>query len=318
MTSRMNFTRRFAMAAALLALGAIGDAGAADYPTRPVRWIVPYPPGGATDILARIIAQSLSERLGQTFVIENKPGAGNNIGTEAVVHAAPDGYTMLLVNPANAINATLYKKLTFNFIRDIAAGRRHHARAQRDGGEPGASRPRRSPSSSPTARPIRARSTWRRRATAPRCTCRASCSRSMTGVDMLHVPYRGAGAGADRPHRRPGPRDVRQHAVVVAAHPGGQAARARRDLARSARRAARRADRRRDRAGLRGQRLVRHRRARRARRATSSTSSTRNQRGARRPEDARRSSPSSAACRSPAPRPTSARWSPTRPRSGRR
>ena len=119
MTSRMNFTRRFAMAAALLALGAIGDAGAADYPTRPVRWIVPYPAGGATDIVARIIGQALSERLGQTFVIENKPGAGNNIGTEAVVHAAPDGYTVLLVNPANAINATLYPKLSFNFIRDL-------------------------------------------------------------------------------------------------------------------------------------------------------------------------------------------------------
>ncbi len=118
MTSRVNFTRRFAVVATLLALGAIGDVGAADYPTRPVRWIVPYPAGGATDIVARIIGQALSERLGQTFVIENKPGAGNNIGTEAVVHAAPDGYTVLLVNPANAINATLYPKLSFNFIRD--------------------------------------------------------------------------------------------------------------------------------------------------------------------------------------------------------
>ena len=85
-----------------------------------MRWIVGYPPGGTTDILARIIGQWLSEQLGQQFVIENKPGAGNNIATEAVVNAAPDGYTMLLVNPANGINATLYKKLTFNFIRDIA------------------------------------------------------------------------------------------------------------------------------------------------------------------------------------------------------
>jgi tripartite-type tricarboxylate transporter receptor subunit TctC len=118
MTSRVNFTRRFAVVATLLALGAISDAGAADYPTRPVRWIVPYPAGGATDIVARIIGQALTERLGQTFIIENKPGAGNNIGTEAVVHAAPDGYTVLLVNPANAINATLYSKLSFNFIRD--------------------------------------------------------------------------------------------------------------------------------------------------------------------------------------------------------
>ncbi len=120
MTSRVNFTRVFAVVAALLALGASGDVGAADYPTRPVRWIVPYPAGGATDIVARIIGQALSERLGQTFVIENKPGAGNNIGTEAVVHAAPDGYTVLLVNPANGINTSLYEKLSFHFPRDIA------------------------------------------------------------------------------------------------------------------------------------------------------------------------------------------------------
>ncbi|HEX7789177.1 MAG TPA: tripartite tricarboxylate transporter substrate binding protein [Afipia sp.] len=93
---------------------------AQDYPNHPVRWVVGYPPGGATDILARLIGQRLSERLGQQFVIENKPGAGNNIGTEAVVNADPDGYTILLVNPANGINASLYAKLNFNFIRDIA------------------------------------------------------------------------------------------------------------------------------------------------------------------------------------------------------
>jgi tripartite-type tricarboxylate transporter receptor subunit TctC len=93
---------------------------ALDYPTRPVRFVVGYPPGGATDILARLIGQRLSEKLGQQFVIENKPGAGNNIGTEAAVHAEPDGYTVLLVNPANFINATLYKNLKFDFVRDIA------------------------------------------------------------------------------------------------------------------------------------------------------------------------------------------------------
>lgn len=97
-----------------------GGAAAQDYPTHPVRWVVGYPAGGATDILARLIGQRLSERLGQQFVIENKPGAGNNIGTETVVNAEPDGYTILLVNPANAINASLYAKLNFNFIRDIA------------------------------------------------------------------------------------------------------------------------------------------------------------------------------------------------------
>src|SRR5438034_9321934 len=101
-------------------LASIGSASALDYPTRPVRFVVGYPAGGATDIFARLIGQRRSERLGQQFVIENKAGAGNNIGTEAVVNAAPDGYTVLLVNPANAINASLYAKLNFNFIRDIA------------------------------------------------------------------------------------------------------------------------------------------------------------------------------------------------------
>ena len=93
---------------------------ASDYPTRAIKWIVPYPPAGTTDVLARIMAQRLTETLGQSVVVENKPGAGNNIGTEQVINAAPDGYTMLLVNPANGINASLYKNLSFNFIRDIA------------------------------------------------------------------------------------------------------------------------------------------------------------------------------------------------------
>ncbi len=98
-----------------------GIVHAADYPTRPIKWIVGYPPGGTTDVLARLMAQSLSEKLGQQVIVENKPGAGNNIGTEFVINAAPDGYTMLLVNPANYINATLYKNLNFKFTRDIAA-----------------------------------------------------------------------------------------------------------------------------------------------------------------------------------------------------
>ena len=100
--------------------GGTGDALALDYPMRPVRFVVGYPAGGSTDIIARLIGQRLSERLGQQFVIENKPGAGNNIGTETVVKADPDGYTVLLVNPANFINASLYTKLNFNFIHDIA------------------------------------------------------------------------------------------------------------------------------------------------------------------------------------------------------
>jgi tripartite-type tricarboxylate transporter receptor subunit TctC len=98
---------------------AVVSARAADYPTRPVHIIVGYPPGGSTDIVARLIGNWLSQRLGQQFIVENRAGAGNNIGTEQVTKAAPDGYTMLLVNPANTINASLYKKLNFNFLRDI-------------------------------------------------------------------------------------------------------------------------------------------------------------------------------------------------------
>jgi tripartite-type tricarboxylate transporter receptor subunit TctC len=102
------------------ALVAAAPAFAADYPTKSVRWIVPYPPAGTTDILARLVGQYLSEHLGQTFIIENKPGGGNNIGTEFVARSAPDGYTLLLVNPANGINQTLYKNLKFNILTDLA------------------------------------------------------------------------------------------------------------------------------------------------------------------------------------------------------
>ena len=105
----------------LAACAAAGAATAADtYPTRPIRWIVPYPPGGTTDILARIMGQWISERVGQQVLIDNRPGAGNNIGTEIAARATPDGYTVFLVNPANAINATLYSKLPFNFLQDFA------------------------------------------------------------------------------------------------------------------------------------------------------------------------------------------------------
>ena len=116
-------SRRIAICLAVVGLsaaGSIGSASAQDYPTRPVRWVVGYPPGGATDIIARLLGQRLSERLGQQFVIENKPGAGNNIATELVINAEPDGYTLLLVNPANYINASLYANLKFNVVRDIA------------------------------------------------------------------------------------------------------------------------------------------------------------------------------------------------------
>ena len=116
--SRRRFLHLAAGATVLPAFSRI--VRAQTYPTRPVRWIVGYPPAGATDIAARLIGQWLSDRLGQPFVIENRPGASGNIGTEAVVNAPPDGYTLLLVNAGNAINATLYEKLKYNFIRDIA------------------------------------------------------------------------------------------------------------------------------------------------------------------------------------------------------
>jgi tripartite-type tricarboxylate transporter receptor subunit TctC len=118
MRSRRHSARTLALCLAAAMLASVSDAVAADYPTRPVRWIVGYPAGGTTDILARLIGHWLSERLGQQFVIENKPGAGNNVGTEAMINSPPDAYTVLLVNPANAINATLYPRLTFNFMRD--------------------------------------------------------------------------------------------------------------------------------------------------------------------------------------------------------
>jgi tripartite-type tricarboxylate transporter receptor subunit TctC len=115
---RRNFLHLAAGAAALPAVSRIAQAQT--YPTRPVRIIVGFAAGGPADILARLMGQWLSERLGQPFVIENRPGGGGNIGTEAVVKAPPDGYTLLLAATANAVNATLYDKLNFNFISDIA------------------------------------------------------------------------------------------------------------------------------------------------------------------------------------------------------
>src|SRR3954468_19279564 len=114
---RRRFLRLATGAAAVPAVSRIAWAQA--YPARPVRIIVPFAPAGSTDIVARLIGQWLSERLGQQFGVENRPGAGSNIGTEVVVNAPPDGYTLLLVGASSAINATLYEKLDFNFRRDI-------------------------------------------------------------------------------------------------------------------------------------------------------------------------------------------------------
>src|SRR6516225_7117406 len=115
---RRNFLHLTAAAAALPVVSRI--AWAQTYPTRPVRIVVGLAPGGANDIVARLMGQWLSERLNQAFIVENRPGGGGNIATDTVVHAHADGYTLLLVTNANAMNATLYEKLNFNFIRDIA------------------------------------------------------------------------------------------------------------------------------------------------------------------------------------------------------
>jgi tripartite-type tricarboxylate transporter receptor subunit TctC len=106
--------------AAVAALAASLPAFGQDYPTRTVKLIVSYPPGGTTDVLARIIAQWLSEKMGQQFIVENKPGGGNNIGAEYALKQPADGYTMFLVNPANGINHTLYKNLNFSILTDMA------------------------------------------------------------------------------------------------------------------------------------------------------------------------------------------------------
>jgi tripartite-type tricarboxylate transporter receptor subunit TctC len=115
---RRRFLHLTAGAAALPVVSRI--ARAQSYPSRPVRILVGFPAGGTSDIVARVIGQRLSERLGQQFVVENRPGAGSNLATEAVARATPDGYTLLLIGGANTINATLFDRLNFDFLRDIA------------------------------------------------------------------------------------------------------------------------------------------------------------------------------------------------------
>jgi len=171
---RRTFLHLAAGAAALPAVSRIAWAQA--YPTRPVRIIVGFPAGGGVDIIARLMGQWLSERLGQPFLIENRPGAGSNIATEVVVRAPADGYTLLLVHASNAINATLYDKLNFNFIRDIApvAGIIIVPNVM----VLNPSVPAKTvPSSSLMPRLIQARSTLRRAASEARPMCRPSCSR---------------------------------------------------------------------------------------------------------------------------------------------
>ena len=153
-------------------------ASAQTYPARPVRLVVGFAAGGPNDITARIIAQWLSERLGQQFIVENRPGAGSNIATEFVVRAPADGYTLLLVPPPAAINTTLYDNLSFNFLRDIAPGRRHRARPRGHGRQSIAAGRRRARVHRLRQGASRQDQHGRRPATGPCRTSPASCSSS--------------------------------------------------------------------------------------------------------------------------------------------
>src|SRR5262245_41186630 len=183
---RRKFLRLAAGAAALPAVSRI--AAAQIYPARPVRLIVGFAPGGVFDIVARLMGQWLSERLNQQFVIENRPGAGGNIATEAVVHAPPDGYTLLLIGLSSAINATLYEKL--NFIRDIApvasVSRESNVRVVHP------SFPAKSvPEFIAYARANPGRINMASGGNGTVAHVAGELFNMMTGVSMVHVPYRG-------------------------------------------------------------------------------------------------------------------------------
>ena len=182
--------KRTAIALFLALLGPL--AIAADYPTHPIKWVVPYPPAGTTDVLARIMASWFSDKLGQPVLIENKPGGGNNIGVEYVVKSAPDGYTWLLVNPANGINTTLYRNLPFNFLTDIApvAGLIRTPNVM----EVTNSLPARSVAdfiAYGKANPGKINMASSGSGTSVHLS--GELFKSMTGCQMLHVPYKGAG-----------------------------------------------------------------------------------------------------------------------------
>jgi hypothetical protein len=196
----------------------IGSVSAADYPTRPVKWVVGYPPGGATDIIARLIGQRLSERLGQQFVIENKPGAGNNIATESVINAEPDGYTVLLVNPANYINASLYANLKFNCRSRHRAGRGVQSRAERDDGQQG----RAGQDGRRVHRLCEGQSRQGEHGLVGQRHLRASVRRNVHGDVGRQDAARALSRRRARDHRsarRPGPGDLRQHAFHPPARP---------------------------------------------------------------------------------------------------
>jgi tripartite-type tricarboxylate transporter receptor subunit TctC len=187
---RRKFLNLAAGAAVLPAVARIARAG--DYPSRPVRLIVGFAPGGATDIMGRLMGQWLSERLGQPFIVENRAGAGSNVGTEVVVNAAPDGYTLLVATVVNAINATLYDRLNFNFVRDIAPVGGIHR-------EPfvmvvNTSLPAKTvPEFIAYAKANRGKINMASGGVGSGNHLSGELFKMMTGVDLVHVPYRGAG-----------------------------------------------------------------------------------------------------------------------------
>ena len=188
-TARRRFLHLAAVATALLAVS--GVARAQGYPTRPVRLIVGFAAGQAIDITTRLMGQWLSERFGQQFIIENRPGAGGNLGTEAVVRAPPDGYTLLAVGSNNMINATLYEKLNFNFIRDIAPvasiARVPHVM------EVHPSFPaKKVPEFIAYAKANPGKVSFASAGNGSVAHVTGELFKMMTGVNMLHIPYRGA------------------------------------------------------------------------------------------------------------------------------
>jgi tripartite-type tricarboxylate transporter receptor subunit TctC len=187
--ARRQFLQLATIGVGLPAVSRIANAQA--YPARPVRIIVGFAAGGAPDIAARLLAQRLSERLGQQFIIENRPGAGGNIATEAVVDAPADGYTLLLINISNAVNATLYQKLNYNFIRDIApvASISH----ENYGMEVHPSFPAKTVPefiAYAKANPGKLNMASPGNGTGPHMA--GELFKIMAGVDMVHVPYRGS------------------------------------------------------------------------------------------------------------------------------
>jgi tripartite-type tricarboxylate transporter receptor subunit TctC len=187
---RRNFLHLAAGAAAFPAVSRIAWAQA--YPARPVRIVVGFPAGGTSDIVARVLGQWLSERLGQQFVIENRPGAGSNLATEAVARAAPDGYTLLLIGGANTINATLFDKLNFDFLRDItpvASVFETPLVVEVNPSVPARTIPEFIAYAKGNARKINLATPGT--GTPPHVA--GELFKMMTGVDMVHVPYRGTG-----------------------------------------------------------------------------------------------------------------------------